>query len=337
MSRSPAPPSYIRFAQPDGDGACTDASTDVSTDPREPDRLILGDNREVMATLATGSIDLIYIDPPFGTGKRRRGGVRKPHSGYRDVPGDPATFVTWLDPCLRACHRLLADHGSLFVHLDFRTVHYVKVRLDEIFGLDNLVNEIIWCYSVGGKSKRRFGRKHDTILWYARGRDYVFWPAAVAIPRKGGSHMKLVRDEDGQLVQEKRDRKTGKVYRYPLAAGKIPEDWWTDIELLNRSDSERTGWPTQKPERLLERIVKGASSPGALVADFFCGSGTTGVVAQRLGRRFLMVDRESDAVECARERLREAGENLAAQGGRPPDVRCQTWPDSTQLALPGTA
>lgn len=328
MSRSPSSTRRVRF---DADGSAASDSSSV------PNRLILGDNLDVMASLPGGCIDLIYIDPPFGTGVRRRGGARNPTSSFPDVPGDPATFVEWLRPCLRECHRLLDARGSLFVHLDYRTVHYIKVLLDEIFGLRRFVNEIIWCYSVGGKSKRRFARKHDTILWYARTDDYVFAPAAVAVPRKANSHMKVVRTEDGQLVQEKRDRKTGKVYRYPVAAGKIPEDWWTDIELLNRSDKERTGWPTQKPERLLERIIKGTTLPGGLVADFFCGSATTGAVAQRLGRRYLLVDRQPEAIECAQARLVRDGDKLASQGQPPPDLLCRSWSPSAQLKIPGIA
>lgn len=326
MIQTPAASRRICFAEKPS----ADADTEVAGE-RADNRLILANNRQVMATMADGAFDLIYIDPPFGTGKRQRGGARNPTTSYRDVPDDPVAFLDWLSPCLRECHRLLSPNGSLFVHLDYRTVHYVKVLLDQIFERKNFVNELIWCYSVGGKSKRRFARKHDTILWYARGPEYVFSPADVAVPRKPNSHMKVVRTEDGQLVQEKRDRKTGKVYRYPLAAGKIPEDWWTDIELLNRSDAERTGWPTQKPERLLERIIKGASHPGALVADFFCGSATTGAVAQRLGRRFVMVDREPDAIACALARLQASGEQLARNGHPPADLVCETWSSETPV------
>jgi DNA modification methylase len=215
---------------------------------------------------------------------------------------------------------VLVESGSLFVHLDYRTVHYVKVALDRLFGGERLVNEIVWCYSVGGKSRRSFGRKHDTILWYARGRDHAFFPEAVRVARKPRSHMRAVPGPDGGLVQEKTDRRTGKVYRYPVAAGKVPEDWWTDIETLNRGDRERTGWPTQKPERLLERIVRAASTPGAMVADWFAGSGTTAVVAQRLGRRFVAVDREPPAVELAAARLERSGRALAAAGCPPRDI-----------------
>lgn len=288
----------------------------------QPDRLVLGDNLSVLEATPDAAVDVIYIDPPFGTGRTWRGGARHPEGGYRDVPDDPERFVAWLGPRLAHCRRVLAGHGSLFVHLDYRSVHYVKVALDHLFGRRRFVNEIIWCYSVGGKSARRFARKHDTILWYARSADYTFFADAVRVPRKPNSHMRVVANEAGELVQEKTDRKTGKVYRYPVSAGKVPEDWWTDIELLNRGDGERTGWPTQKPERLLERVIAATCTPGGLVADWFCGSGTTAVVAQRLDRRFLTVDCEPEAIECALVRLRAAGQLLAERGAPPRDILC---------------
>jgi DNA modification methylase len=303
--------------------------------PHEPDRLIHADNLAVTAGLADGAVDLIYIDPPFGTGAVRRGGVRGPgllQGGtpvahhYRDVPDDPERFVTWIEPRLVESRRVLAPHGSLFVHLDYRAVHYVKVALDRIFGRARFVNEIIWCYSVGGKSRHMFGRKHDTILWYARTGAHAFFPEAVRVPRKGGSHMRVVQTAEGALVQEKTDRRTGKVYRYPVSAGKIPEDWWTDIEILNQSDRERTGWPTQKPVRLLERIIRATSAGDGLVADWFCGSGTTAVAAQRLGRRFLIVDCAAEAVACARDRLAAAGHALAGAGRPPRDLAIEAAP-----------
>jgi len=260
------------------------------------------DNLEVLADLPDGTIDIIYVDPPFDTGARRRG----PRGSYADDHGGPAAFVDWMRPRLVAFHRVLRPTGSLFIHLDFRSVHHIKVALDGIFGDDAFLNEIVWCYSVGGKSRRTFARKHDTILWYARGPGYAFYPDRVKVPRRAGSHMKVVRDANGRPVQVKRDAKTGKLYSYPLDAGKIPEDYWTDIETLNRGDRERTGWPTQKPAALLRRIILATTQPGDLVADFFCGSGTTAVVATELGRRYLAVDASAEAVEITRSRLARA-------------------------------
>ena len=282
------------------------------------DRLVQGDAADEAARAADGSLDAIYIDPPFGTGTQRTG--REAGQAYVDRADDPEAFVAWLAPILAHARRALAAHGSLFVHLDYRAVHYVKVALDRLFGRARFVNEIVWCYAVGGKSRKGFARKHDTILWYARGDDWAFYPDAVRVPRRGGSHMRVVVDADGAPVQEKTDRKTGRVYRYPVAAGKIPEDWWTDRETLNHSDRERTGWPAQKPERLVERILAAVTRPGDRVADWFAGSGTTAVVAQRLGRGFTAVDREPAAIDTCSKRLQAQGARLAAAGTVPPPV-----------------
>lgn len=279
-----------------------------------PDRLVHGDALAVASALPDATLDAIYIDPPFGTGTVRSGRGLK----YADRADDPDAFVAWLSPLLEQSRRTLAPRGSLFVHLDYRAVHYVKVALDRLFGRTRFVNEIVWCYAVGGKGRRGFGRKHDTILWYARTDDWAFYPDAVRIPRRGGSHMRLV---DG--VQEKTDKKTGRVYRYPVHAGKVPEDWWTDVETLNHSDRERTGWPSQKPERLLARILSAVTQPGDRVADWFAGSGTTAAVAQRLGRRFITVDREADAIAVCGKRLTTQGLLLAGSGSAPPSLEIQ--------------
>ena len=263
--------------------------------------LIVGDNLTVLEELEPACIDLVYVDPPFATGKRKGKAL-----GYED-PGELGAYVEKLMQRMRLIRRALVPTGSLFVHLDWRAVHHVKVALDGLFGAQRFVNEIIWAYSVGGKSRRAFGRKHDTILWYAAGPDYYFDGDAVRVPRRSGSHMKVELDADGRPVQVKRDRKTAKVYRYPVHAGKVPDDTWTDIETLNREDRQRTGWPTQKPLALLERIVRAASPPGGLVADFYCGSGTTLVAAKCHGRRFLGVDLSQEAVAIARERLAKTG------------------------------
>jgi DNA modification methylase len=279
-----------------------------------PDRLIHGDALAVAAELADASLDAIYIDPPFGTGTIRTGRDLR----YADQADDPDAFVAWLLPLLEHSRRVLTPAGSLFVHLDYRAVHYIKVALDQLFGRAQFVNEIVWCYSVGGKSRRGFARKHDTILWYARTADWAFYPDAVRIPRRGGSHMRLV---DG--VQEKTDKKTGRVYRYPVSAGKVPEDWWTDVETLNHSDRERTGWPSQKPERLVARVLGAVTQPGDRVADWFAGSGTTAAVAQRLGRQFVTVDREASAIAVCTKRLTDQGRLLSRSGTSPPPLEIQ--------------
>lgn len=265
-----------------------------------PGVLFRGDSLALARVWPAASLALVYIDPPFGTGKAQRG--RK--GAYADDGDDPEAHVAWLAPWLEASRDALAPTGSLFVHLDWRAVHHVKVHLDALFGRHCFAGEIIWCYAVGGKSRRGFGRKHDTILWYGRTPEWAFYPDQVRVARRGGSHMRVVRDADGRAVQEKTDRRTGKVYRYPVAQGKVPEDWWSDIETLNHSDGERTGWPSQKPERLLERIIHAVTMPGDAVADWFGGSGTTAAVAQRTGRRWVIADASSDAIAIMSERLR---------------------------------
>lgn len=302
---------FAPLAEPGGIGAASSEVVDFGR-AAEPDRLICGDALDELTALGDGALDAIYIDPPFGTGAVRHGrGL-----AYADRADDPEAFVGWLLPHLEHSRRVLAATGSLFVHLDYRTVHYVKVALDQVFSRDRFVNEIVWCYAVGGKGRRGFGRKHDTILWYARSAEWAFYADAVRVPRRGGSHMRVV---DG--VQEKTDRKTGKIYRYPVAAGKVPEDWWTDVETLNHSDRERTGWPSQKPERLVERLLRAVTVPGNRVADWFAGSGTTAAVAQRLGRSFVAVDCEPAAIDLCLARLTMQGRRLATQGAPPPPIR----------------
>jgi DNA modification methylase len=263
------------------------------------DRVIHGDSLPVAQAHAGAELALVYIDPPFGTGRVQRGRAGR----YHDAGDDPRAHVAWLLPWLVATKDALAATGSLVVHLDWRAVHYVKVALDDLFGRDCFVNEIAWCYAVGGKSRRGFGRKHDTLLWYGRTPRWAFYPDAVRVPRRGGSHMKVERDGAGAAVQVKRDRKTGRVYRYPVHHGKVPEDWWTDIETLNRSDRQRTGWPSQKPQRLLERIIAATTAPADRVADWFAGAGTTAAAAQRLGRHFTVVEAAAPAIALIRARL----------------------------------
>lgn len=281
-----------------------------------PDVVAAGDSAPVAAAHAAAALACIYIDPPFGTGATRRGRA----GAYDDDSGDPDAFVAWLQPWLAASRDALAATGSLFVHLDWRAAHYVKVALDRLFGRRCFAGELVWCYAVGGKSRRGFGRKHDTILWYGRTPEWAFYPDAVRVPRRGGSHMRVVTGDDGTPVQEKTDRKTGRVYRYPVALGKVPEDWWTDIETLNHSDRERTGWPSQKPERLVERVLRATTAAGDRVADWFSGSGTTAAVAQRLGRGFVVADREPAAIATTVARLAAQGRRLADDGAPPPPV-----------------
>lgn len=256
-----------------------------------PGTLHLGDNLPFMQSLADGCCDLIYLDPPFATGQaRRKDGIGYEDSWEQGVKG----LLAFMFPRLEQCGRLLSDHGTLYLHLDWRASHYARVQLDTIFGADNFLNEVIWHYRSGSAAKQWFGRKHDTILVYAK--------------RVGQHRFNVIREgafrTDGLKVDEEgRPYKMTKKGRlYFNAEGPALSDVW-DLPFLSTVSLERTGWPSQKPLALLERIVTASSNPEDCVADFFCGSGTTAVAAQRLGRKWIACDESPDAIRIARSRL----------------------------------
>ncbi len=255
-----------------------------------------GDNLGYMAGLADGCCDLIYVDPPFFTDRGTTGNRGK----FREAWGAGLDeYLSFLRVRLEQMHRLLGDHGSIYVHLDCLSIHYVKVEMDRLFGRGNFLNEIIWSYRTGGVAQRWFGRKHDTILLYARRRgSHTFNPLREGRYRTDG----LLYDEDRRPYKKTR---RGRLYFH--ADGPVMTDVW-EIPFLSTVSLERTGWPTQKPEALLDRIIRASSREGDLVADFFSGSGTTPVVARRLGRRYLACDVSRKAVEITRKRLRALGE-----------------------------
>jgi site-specific DNA-methyltransferase (adenine-specific) len=264
-------------------------------------RIVLGDNLDVLRALPPETARLIYIDPPFNTGRRRErvtlrtvrdpDGDRSGFQGkrYRSIrtgsfsfADDELDYLAFLEPRLREARRILTADGSLFFHIDCREAHYCKLLLDEIFGRSSFINEIVWAYDYGGRAKDRWPAKHDTIFWYAVDpQDYVFDYAAIdRIPYMA----------PGLVGPEK------------AARGKTPTDvWWNTI--VSPTGKEKTGYPTQKPLKILERIVKVHSRPGDLVVDFFAGSGTTGEAAARNGRRYLLVDSNPDAVRVMARRL----------------------------------
>lgn len=264
-------------------------------------RVIFGDNLDVLPTLPSGLARLVYVDPPFNTGRRqarRRMDVRSDPEGTRvgfggrryavsevastSYDDDFDDYVGWLLPRIEASLRCLSADGSLFVHLDYREVHYVKVALDRLLGRERFVNEIVWAYDFGARSKRRWSAKHDTILWYVLDPErYVFDHDAMdRIPYMA----------PGLVGPEK------------AARGKTPTDvWWHTI--VPTSGKEKTGYPTQKPLGVLERIVKVHTEPGDVVLDFFAGSGTTGEAAAKHGRGFVLVDDNEDAIAIMKKRL----------------------------------
>lgn len=274
-------------------------------DAQPESRLILGDNLPVMAALLPeyeGHIDLIYADPPFFTNRKYSARIgrgedsRKPDEwllteGYRDHWPDLDAYLDYLYQRLALMYRLLAPNGTLYLHLDWHADSYARLLLDEYFGAENLLNEIIWAYHGPSPIRRAFNRKHDTILVYVKGRDYTFNADAVREPYNPNTVKTFGASPKAGF---------GKVP--DLERGKVPEDWWY-FPVVARLHSERTGYPTQKPNALLERIIKASSNPGDLIADFFCGSGTTPHVAASLGRKFIAVDATFRAVHTTRSRL----------------------------------
>lgn len=253
---------------------------------------------------------LIYLDPPFGTGtsfyaKVEAGQAPVQAPAYTDRLAREA-YLSMLGEALRLCYDLLAPTGAVYVHIDHRMSAYVRLLMDEIFGPENFVNEIIWAYRSGGRATRYFSRKHDNILFYRKSRQMYFNIQAVGTPRgpERRNHMKRIVDEQGRVAYS--IRSGGREYIYREDALVYPGDVWEDIGHLHQRDPERTGYSTQKPQALLERIIKASSRPGDLVMDLFCGSGTTGAAAFALGRRWVMVDASPVAMLVLRKRLLQA-------------------------------
>ncbi|PPF79051.1 site-specific DNA-methyltransferase [Subtercola sp. Z020] len=266
-------------------------------------RVIHADNLDVLPTLPSGSATLIYLDPPFNTGRvQRRQGTTAVRSeagtgsitgfkgnSYARIKGDLLryddafeNYWEFLEPRLVEAWRLLADDGTLYLHLDYREAHYAKVLLDALFGRESFLNEIIWAYDYGAKSKTRWPTKHDTILVYVKNPDAYFF--------------------DSETVDREPYMAPGLVTAERAARGKLPTDvWWHTI--VSPTGREKTGYPTQKPEGVLRRIVQASSREGDLVLDFFAGSGTTGAVASALGRRFLLIEQNPEAIAVIRRRL----------------------------------
>jgi site-specific DNA-methyltransferase (adenine-specific) len=265
------------------------------------DAVLQGDCVEVLPRFPDGAFQLVYADPPFNTGSARRrrtiavdadadgdrsgfGGRRYRsqllrESSYRDSFED---YLGFLEPRVREVRRLLAESGTLYFHIDYREAHYCKLLLDELFGRECFLNEIVWAYDYGGRPKRRWPAKHDTILVYVRHpRRYFF---------------------DGDAVEREPYMAPGLVTPEKAARGKLPSDvWWYTI--VSPTGREKTGYPTQKPEGIVRRMVQASTRPGDWCLDPFCGSGTLGAVAAKLGRHYVMVDANHEAVRVARARL----------------------------------
>ncbi len=294
-------------------------------------RLFLGDNKEAMLYLLkgdasaalppmAGKINLIYIDPPYDSQQicyyqihAGRGMVRQ--VAYKDQ-WNRATFdyIQMLTTRLCLMRDLLADDGSLLVHVDYHISHYVKVLLDDLFGRNRFINEIVWCYGGGGAPKKHYTRKHDVILWYAKGEKWYFQPQYRPY-REGTIQRGLTAAKGG---------------RYELhREGATLDDWWAEPEvqkILSPTAKENVKYETQKPEGLLKRIIRGHSREGDIVADFFCGSGTTGLVAEKMGRKWIMADASGAAFRISRRRLLEWPEAFPWEA-----LRFSVWPSSREM------
>ena len=310
-------------------------------------RLFCGDNLQVLRDhVADESVDLCYIDPPFHSRRDYRAREQPlaftdtwtwdeaAQGGFDAILGQPskvARLLEGLEPVigrgsllaylvsvaqrLVEIDRALRPTASLFLHCDPSASHYLKLLLDVVFCAPGggFRNEIVWCYSHGGRSRKWFGRKHDIIFFYGKSDRSYFDARAVRTDMRSGSQSfggRLLTDEDGRkyrLVYGTRNSHgVTRYYKYYLDEGKLPEDWWTDINSLQASATERTGYPTQKPEALLARIVAACSRPGDLVLDAYCGSGTALVAAQRAGRQWVGIDLAPQAIELTRDRLKAA-------------------------------
>lgn len=248
----------------------------------------------MMAGLPDACCELIYVDPPFNANRIIRSTDRRAPAFDDRFPGGIDKYLAFLRPRLEQMHRLLSDRGSLYVHLDWRTVHYVKIMLDEIVGTANFLNEIIWSYRSGGRPGRWFMRKHDTLLLYAKhAGGHTFHRL------RGGAYRTkdLCYDDNGRPYKSTR---RGPIRFHPDGPA-LPDVW--DIPFLSTVARERTSYPTQKPEKLMERLVLSSSNEGDCIGDFFCGSGTMLAVAKRLGRRWLGCDVNPQAVDITRDRL----------------------------------
>ncbi len=269
-----------------------------------PNKIYFGDNLPNLRALPSGSIGLIYIDPPFNTGHSQS---RKELKTVADENGDRVGFqgrsyrttqigekayrdsfddyLGFLEPRLREAYRVLKSNGSLYFHIDYREVHYCKILLDQIFGRESFLNEIIWAYDYGARSKKKWPAKHDNILWYAKNPDdYSFnFEQLDRIPYLA----------PGLVGKEKAER------------GKTPTDtWWHTIVPTN--GKEKTGYPTQKPLGIIRRIIRASSQPGDVVLDFFAGSGTTGVACLENNRPFILMDNNLQSIQVMAERFKNA-------------------------------
>jgi DNA modification methylase len=295
----------------------------------DPNRLFWGDNLHVMRQLPSESVDLIYIDPPFFSGRHYNVifGDQNELRSFSDIwEGGMPGYLIWLNARLYEMKRLLKKTGSIYVHCDWHASHYIKVELDKIFGHDNFLNEVVWAYTSGGVSKQWFGRKHDCLLLYAKnaGRHFIDLPSEKSYTRtlpephtNSGTGLGVMRDDVCELCDVGRP---GQKYRLVTM-----RDVWSDLRSLFRNDEEMIGYPTQKPERLLTRVINASCPADGIVADFFSGGGTTAAVAQRLKRNWIACDQSRVAVALTADRITKLVETDIGALFHVPDFTIEHW------------
>ena len=276
-----------------------------------------GDVLELLPSLEkeyAGKVQLIYLDPPFGTGHSFSMRVRVGEKEWKTGSGtlvmesydddlNVDNYLSLMRQTLTACKKLLSETGVIYLHVDYRMHARLRLLMDEIFGEANFLNEIIWSYQTGGRARKFFSRKHDIILFYRKTKKYYFNLEAVPVSRVDArrNHMKRHVDADGRVYRS--IHSGGKIYTYYDDDPTFPGDVWDDVSHLQQKDPQRTGYDTQKPVKLLERIILSSSAPGDLVCDLFTGSGTTLEAASTHGRRFLGVDKSPYSLQVSRRRL----------------------------------
>ena len=298
-------------------------------EPHEPNRLVWGDNLHIMRQIPSNSVDLIYIDPPFFSGRNYNviWGDNNELRSFNDIwEGGMDGYLIWLNARLYEMKRILKSTGSIYVHCDWHASHYIKMEMDRIFGLESFQNEVIWYKGYRGTPRRRgFQQEHDILFFYGKTGN-PNWNEMRTEYRDQNLNRYNQIDEDGnRYALIKRRRTDGTIYygkTYPqgkLLGGVI------DVPILASTASERIGYPTQKPEALLERIIQASSNEGDTVADFFVGGGTTAAVAQRLGRRWIACDQSRVAVAVTAERLKQQAVTQGMADQRPPDFTVEQW------------
>jgi len=256
-------------------------------------RIEVANNLEFMQSISSNTLDLIYCDVLYGTGRN--------FGEYQDLKPIRNEIESHYVPRINEMKRILKNTGCIYLQMDTRINHWLRLICDEIFGYDNFRNEISWCYNSQGKTTNQWNKKHDVILFYSVSNEFEFYQSRVkdSITDLTYKRFKKEIDKKGYYTSFK----NGKEYKYYLEDGSLPKDWFEDVTYISRDNKELTGYPTQKPKELLKRLILSVTNENDLVGDFYLGSGTTAVVCKELSRRFVGCDINPNAVKLTNERL----------------------------------